>query len=147
MQSIKRALSVLRTALYINVAAFLIAGIATTASAANLTTQTVTSDFTVSLVAAAGGGDAFLNDGRTFLVVTNGGGAPITVTVVVQRTSIPVAGLGSVTFASIPVSVTNGTTKWIAVPSGPYNDANGRVNVTYSGVTSVTVGAVRVPQL
>jgi hypothetical protein len=122
-------------------------GLVTTANAANLTTQTITSDFTVSLVAAAGGGDAFLNDGRTFLVVTNGGGAPITVTVVVQKTSITVPGLGAVTFASIPVTVNNGTTKWIAVPSGPYNNSTGRVSVTYSGVTSVTVGAVRVPAL
>ena len=116
------------------------------AHAANLVTQDITSNFTVSLAAAAGGGDAYVNDGRTFLVVTNGGGSPITVTVTVQRTAINVPGAGTITFASIPVSVTNGTTKWIAVPTGPYNDANGRVQVTYSGVTSVTVGAVRVPQ-
>lgn len=33
-------------------------------------------------VAAAGGGDAFPNDGHTLFVVRNGGGAPITVTIV-----------------------------------------------------------------
>lgn len=147
MQSIKRAFSVLRTALYINVAAFLVAGVVTTASAANLTTQTITSDFTVSLAAAAVSGDAYINDGQTFFVVTNGGASPITVTVEVQRTSIAVPGLGTVTFADIPVTVAAGATKWIAVPKGPYNDSNGRAQVTYSAVTSVTVGAVRVPQL
>lgn len=124
--------------------AILAFGLFSTASAANLTTQEITSDFTASLVAAAGGGDAYVNDGRTFLVVTNGGASPITVTVTVQRTSIRVAGLGAITFASIPVVVANGTTKWISVPKGPYNDDNGRVNVTYSAVTSVTVGAFRV---
>jgi len=128
-------------------ALLLAVGLGTTANAANLTTQTVSSDFTLSLAAAAGGGDAFLNDGRTFFVVTNGGGSPITVTVGVQHTSIKVPGLGSVTFAAIPVTVNAGVTKWIAVPKGPYNDSNGRVQITYSGVTSVTVGAVRVPEL
>lgn len=127
--------------------ALLLAGLSFTASAANLTTQTITSDFTVSLAAAAGGGDAYVNDGRTFFVVTNGGGSPITVTVAVQKTTIPVPGLGNVTFAAIPVTVNAGATKWIAVPTGPYNDSNGRVQITYSGVTSVTVAAVKVPQL
>jgi hypothetical protein len=117
------------------------------ASAANLATQTISSDFTVSLAAATVSGDAYVNDGRTFLVVTNGGGAPITVTVAVQRTTIKVPGAGTVTFAAIPVTVAAGATKWISVPQGPYNNSSGRVVVTYSGVTSVTVGAVRVPQL
>jgi len=30
-------------------------------------------------------------------------------------------------------------------PPGIYNDANGMVQLTYSGVTSVTVGAFRLP--
>lgn len=122
-------------------------GIASMAVAANLTTQNISSDFTVSLAAAAGGGDAFSNDGRTFFVVSNGGGSPITVTVEVQRTSIKVPGLGSVTFADIPVTVAAGVTKWISVPKGPYTDSNGRTQLTYSGVTSVTVGAARVQEL
>lgn len=117
------------------------------ANAANLVTNVVTSDFTPALAAATVSGDTFLNDGRTFLVVTNGGGSPITVTVAVQRTSIRVPGAGTVTFAAIPVTIANGVTKWISVPQGPYNNTSGRVVVTYSAVTSVTVGAFRVPQL
>lgn len=115
------------------------------AFAANLTTTDIGSNTTPTLAAAAGGGDAFVNDGRTFLMVTNGGGAPINVTLVVQRPNLRVPGAGTVVFASIVTSVTNGTTRFIAVPTGPYNDTNGRVQVTYSGVTSVTVGAFRVP--
>lgn len=122
-------------------------GVASTAVAANLTVQNISSDFTVSLAAAAGGGDAFSNDGRTFFIVTNGGGSPITVTVEVQHASIKVPGLGNVTFADIPVTVAAGVTKWIAVPKGPYTDANGRTQITYSGVTTVTVGAARVQEL
>jgi hypothetical protein len=124
----------------------LLAFAAGSVQAANLTTNEISSNFTPALVAASVSGDAFTNDGRTFLVVTNGGGSPITVTVAVQRTSLKVPGAGTVTFAAIPVSVTNGTTKWIAVPTGPYNDVNSRVQVTYSAITSVTVGAFRVPQ-
>lgn len=120
------------------------------ASAANLTTTDVTSAgilSTAGAVAATVSGDSYTNDGRTMFVVTNGGGSPITVTVTVQRTTFNVSGVGTVTFANIPISVTNGTTRFILVPQGPYNDANGRVSVTYSAVTSVTVSAVRVPQL
>lgn len=140
-----RLLRVLGAAVVINALAFLGAAIMTTADAANLVTQTISKDFTPAFVAASVSGDTFVNDGCTFLVVTNGGGAPITVTVAVQRANVKVPDLGTVTFAAIPVSVTNGTTKWIAVPKGPYNDANGRVVVTYSAITSVTVGAFKAP--
>lgn len=140
-----RLLRVLGAAIVINALAFLGAAVITTASAANLTTTTISSDFTPSLVAATVSGDTFVNDGNTFLVVTNGGGAPITVTITVQKPNFKVPDLGTVTFANVVVSVTNATTKWIAVPKGPYNNASNRVSVTYSAVTSVTVGAFKAP--
>lgn len=143
MKSFKSFLRAVHVALVLAVTALWIPP----ANAANLTTNIVTSDFLPALVAATVSGDAYVNDGRTFLVVTNGGGAPITVTVAVQRTTIKVPGAGTVTFAAIPVTVNAGVTKWISVPQGPYNNDSGRVVVTYSGVTSVTVGAFRVPQL
>lgn len=90
------------------------------------------------LVAAAGGGDQFSNDGRTYLKVTNGGGAPITVTVVSQRAC------EQGTIHSIANSVTNATTEVMGpFDTSRFNDASGFVQVTYSGVTSVTVGAFR----
>lgn len=89
------------------------------------------------LVAAAGGGDQFTNDGRTWLKITNGGGAPITVTIVSQRAC------DQGTVHSIVNSVTNATTELMGPFSDRYNDATGFVQVTYSAVTSVTVGTLR----
>jgi hypothetical protein len=90
------------------------------------------------LVAAAAGGDQFSNNSRTYLKVTNGGVAPITVTVVAQRT----CDQGSI--HSITNSVTNATTELMGPFTDRYNDASGMVQVTYSAVTSVTVGCFSV---
>jgi outer membrane receptor for ferrienterochelin and colicin len=92
------------------------------------------------LVAATATGDKFDNDGKTFLKVANGGGAPITVTIVGQKT-LPLG-----TSASKAIAVTNGET-WVIgpFPVGIFNtDGANEVEVTYSAVTTVTVGAFSV---
>lgn len=89
-------------------------------------------------VAAATGGDTFLNlDKRTFLAVINAGGSPITVTI----NSIRKCNQGHDHDPAISVAATTGV-KWIG-PFNPndFNDGNFLVSVTYSAVTSVTVGA------
>lgn len=91
------------------------------------------------LVAAAGGGDAFL-PGTTVLVrVNNGGGSPITVTFATPGT---IAGLA---IADGGGSVTNGQSRLFGpFPAEIYADpTTGLVVVTYSGVTTVTIGAFR----
>jgi hypothetical protein len=91
------------------------------------------------LTAAAGGGDQFPNNGRTYLKVTNGGGAPITVTIASQRS----CDQGST--HNTTNSITNGTTELMGpFPTERFNDALGMVQVTYSAVTTVTVGAFSV---
>jgi hypothetical protein len=93
------------------------------------------------LTAAAGGGDVFPNqDGRTYFVVTNGGGGSITVTI------------DSVTPCDQGVDHDGGGAVAAAATRifGPFqprrfNNSQGQVAVTYSGVTSVTVGAFRLP--
>lgn len=91
------------------------------------------------LVAAAGAGDQFPNNGRTYLKVTNGGGSPITVTVVSQRA----CDQGSV--HSTTNSVVNSTTELMGpFPVERFNDAAGMCQITYSAVTTVTVGAFSV---
>jgi hypothetical protein len=88
--------------------------------------------------AAAGGGDEFANNGSVFYHVKNGGGGSITATFVTQST---VDGLA---VSDLAVAVPNGGERIVGpFPPGIYNDANGRVQVTYSGVTSVTVAALR----
>lgn len=90
---------------------------------------------------AAGGGDTFANDGRTMVHIKNGGGAPITLTAV---TPLVVDGLA---VADLTVTVTNGQERMVGpFPVGTFNDpATGQVALTYSGVTSVTVGVFRLP--
>lgn len=87
--------------------------------------------------AAAGAGDEFPNNGKTYIEVINGGGSPINVTIASQYQNPP-PGTDN---EDIVVAVANGVQKKI----GPFNqvgfnDADGNVQVTYSGVTSVTVG-------
>lgn len=90
--------------------------------------------------AAAGGGDTFPNDGRTFLRVINGGGSSITVTITTTAT------LGGEAVADTAVAVANGVTRDIGpFPPAIYNNDSGQVAVGYSGVTTVTVAAIRLP--
>lgn len=89
-------------------------------------------------VAAAGGGDTFTPGDRTWLEVTNGGGAPITVTL----GTWPDTSEWGTAIPDQPVTVTNGTTKKIGplVGSRYANPATNIGSISYSGVTSVTVG-------
>lgn len=91
-------------------------------------------------IAAAGGGDSFVNDGKTLFYVLNGGGSPITVTIAFQPATV--AG-GTVTDPT--VSVAAGAHK-VMGPFDPryYNSASGMVDITYSAVTTVTVLPIRV---
>jgi hypothetical protein len=93
---------------------------------------------TFSLTAAAGGGDSFPNTGKEMLAITNGGVGSINVTIAAQVA----CGDFGVTNAAhdLVVAVGAGVTKLIGpFPPAQFNDANGRVQLTYSGVTSVTV--------
>lgn len=111
---------------------------------AALTSQAVVETGLAPTFAAAtsgAGGDTFSCDGRTFLVVKNGGGSSINVTL----TSTAPARPGLATTDRV-VAVTNGTEKWIAVdPAGFASATDGTAKATYSAVTSVTVAAIRLP--
>lgn len=95
------------------------------------------------LVAAAASGDTFDNDGKTWIEVNNGGAGAITVTALGQK-SLPIS-----TSADKAMSVPAGEI-WLMgpFPVGIYNtDGANEVSITYSGVTSVTVGAFTVNDL
>lgn len=90
----------------------------------------------MNLVNASSGGDSFPNDGNTFFVVRNAGAAAITVTIATP------ARIWGIDIADLSVNVGAGDTAFIGpFPEQIFNDENGRVNVSYSAVTSVTVGA------
>lgn len=87
----------------------------------------------ITYVAAAGGGDTIGYSPTGVLRVKNGGGSPITVTIVTP---------GNTQYGQadpdIPVTVTNGTEKAIG-PFPAQLAVDGIISVTYSGVTTVTV--------
>jgi len=116
--------------------------------AALATTDITLAGVAPTLASAAAGGDDFFNgdDQRTYFMITNGGGAAITVTFDAVPTAVNVPGFGSVAVSDTAVSIANGATRVIGpFPPQRFNNASGRVAVTYSGVTTVTVGVFRLP--
>lgn len=104
------------------------------------TTAVTYAGVTPTLAAAAGGGDTFTPGPNLFLFVTNGGGSPITVTVVTPGTARGQA------ISDLSVSVTNGQSRLIRISPADFfaDPSTGVGNITYSGVTSVTVGVFQV---
>jgi hypothetical protein len=98
-------------------------------------------DVIAGLAAAAGGGDSFFMTGKDVLLVNNGSGGTITVTLVAVADNFGVTNAAhNLTFAIL-------AGKLCAI--GPltlarFKDANGLCQITYSGVTSLTVGVLRV---
>lgn len=91
------------------------------------------------------GGDEFVNDERTIVHVINGGGSDITVTVTAQETVANKNGFGDIEIADTEVVCTAGEERFIGpFPSQRFNNkSTGLVQLSYSGVTSVTIAAMR----
>lgn len=93
----------------------------------------------IATVTASGGGDVFPNDGKTVLFVNNGSGVSVTVTVTPQNT------LSGLALAAVAVVVPAGAARYAGpFPPAYFNNGNGQAVVTYSAVTTVTVGALSV---
>lgn len=108
---------------------------------ATLTVQSVVlAGITPSLVAAAAGGDEFVNSGKTLIYVKNGGGGSINVTVDSQ--AVCSQGYDHDAVVAVPA----GEERMIGPFSKDrFNDSDVKVQITYSGVTSVTIAAIEVP--
>ena len=91
--------------------------------------------------AAAGGGDKLKPGRGVFLHVINGGGSSVTVTLVA-----PGSYYGSVANPDPTYTVGASGEMMIPVPATPFANGSdsGLAAVTYSGVTSVTVAAIRI---
>jgi len=102
---------------------------------ADLSIQTIArAGITPAYVAAAGGGDAFANSGKELIHIKNGG-STMTLTIVTQATQDGLA------VADRAVVVTGGEERVIGpFPASIYNDGTGKVQLTYSAVTTVTIG-------
>lgn len=90
-------------------------------------------------VAADVAGDSFAVDDDTTLWVDNASASPVDVTLTSQATAEP-----GIAPANKVVTVPAGAVRAVRCnPSGRFRDANGRANVTYSAVASVTVAVTR----
>jgi hypothetical protein len=96
-----------------------------------------------SYVAATGGGDQFLPGSDVFLHVKNGHTSAQTVTVVTPGTV-----LGDIAQADVAVSVPNADERIIGpFPASHFADStDGLADITYSGVTALTIAAIRLTQ-
>lgn len=111
---------------------------------ATLATQKIgRAGITPTFAAATAGGDQFTPSNTTYLEVKNGGGSSITVTV---ATTVQVDGM-SVGNVVVTVAAA-GDVKLGPFPPRDFLDASGDglASITYSGVTSVTIGAFQVTQ-
>jgi len=106
---------------------------------AALSTQAIAEAGVVpSFAAAAAGGDTAVPGDKTFLVVKNGGGSSINVTLA----AFPDTSTYGTAIPDPVIAVANGAEKWIGPLRGSSyaNASTGLVNITYSAVTTVTVG-------
>lgn len=109
---------------------------------ANLTVASPGTELT--WASANAGGDEYVNDERTVLLLSNTSSAARTYTLTAQRTSVSVAAFGTLTIANIAVAVSGDGIVAIQGPPAAYNnDSTGRASISYSSATGVAVVPVR----
>jgi len=108
------------------------------------TQQVVRTGLNPAYSAAAGGGDRFTPSDTTFLHVKNGSGGALTVTVVTPRTD-PGSGQ-AIADVAVSVPATPGERMIGPFPAPSFGaPADGLADITYSGVTSLTIAVIEVP--
>jgi hypothetical protein len=90
--------------------------------------------------AAESGGDYIENDGNVLVFFRLNGATACTITH--QPVNPPAPGT-AFTALTATLSTSGSTVVFGPFPQGQHNDANGRVNFTYSDATDLTVSAVR----
>jgi hypothetical protein len=89
--------------------------------------------------AAANGGDAFVNKGKEFVHIKNSGAASRTVTVVTQQTVET-----DLAVADRDIVVPAGEERIVGpFPQATYNDGDGKVQMTYSDETDLTIAVLK----
>ena len=111
---------------------------------ATLATQVIVrTGLAPSYAAAAGGGDAMETGDDMFLHVKNTSGGALTVTIAIPSSASTTSGV-TYTNTAVSVPATTGD-RMIGPISNIYKDTTtGLATITYSGVTSLTVGCFKV---
>ena len=105
---------------------------------ATLTAQTIVrAALTPALAAAAAGGDEFVNTGKEFVELENASVGDIVATFVTTAT---VDGLA---VADRTVTIDAGERRFVGPFSSSYEDSETKIQITYDGVTSLTIGVFR----
>jgi len=100
----------------------------------------VEAGITPTLVAATAGGDEWVNSGREFIHVKNSGAET---TVIINSQTACNQGVDHDVTVTIPL-----TTGWKMIgpfPKDRFNDAAGKVQMTYGDETNLTIGIIRLP--
>lgn len=108
---------------------------------ADLTTQSITiaagkTDLVAALTAAASGGDTAEVATNVFFVLNNGSGSTVTATIATPGTQDGLA------IADATLAVPAGKIGVIPI-SNLFRNSSGRASITYSAVTTVTVGVFK----
>ena len=87
---------------------------------------------------AAAAGDTFIPGAHTAVLVKNGSGAAVTVTIPTP------AKVHDVEVAEISVSVPNGSERLISAPASLVAGANGQAAINYSAVAGVSIAVLEI---
>ena len=94
---------------------------------------------------AAESGDKWTNNGNQQVLIKNGSGSSVTVTITTQVTSFESPQFGNATKANVTLAVAAGKTAILGPYNvNAYNDANGQCNISYSATTSIEVGVFEI---
>jgi hypothetical protein len=104
------------------------------------------SGVTFTETAANSGGDEFVNSGRELLVVKNEHGSnSYTVTITAQVTTLEDTTHGTLTKSNTAKACAAGSvTVFGPFPTAAWNDANSKVQITYSAVDSLKVDVIKI---
>ena len=111
---------------------------------AELTLQQITEvGRAVTYASATAEGDTADNGGTTFLHIKNGGGSEITATITAETTSVDSNIYGDLTKANASIAIAASGEAFIGpFKQAAFNDGDGEIAITYTGVTSVTIAAL-----
>ena len=96
----------------------------------------VDSGYSVSMASASSGGDYFENNGKVVIKITNGSGSSIDVTFDAPNVCSQGHNHDSV------VAVGAGETKYVGNFDTKQYNTDGKINISYSDVTSLTIGGM-----